>query len=68
MIRVLLAEDHETVRQGLKLLIDAQTDMEIVGEAGNGRVAVDQVRALAPDAAIDRPPRSGPMLRHLSAA
>jgi YesN/AraC family two-component response regulator len=37
MIRVLLAEDHETVREGLRLLIDAQGDMQVVGEAGSGR-------------------------------
>lgn len=47
-IRVLLAEDHETVRQGLKLLIDGQTDMEVVGEAANGRVAVQRAQALQP--------------------
>ena len=38
-IRVLLADDHETVRQGLRLLIDAQADMEVVGEAADGRAA-----------------------------
>jgi DNA-binding NarL/FixJ family response regulator len=52
MIRVLLAEDHETVRHGLKLLIDAQDDMEVVGEVGNGRLAVEQARALAPDVVV----------------
>jgi DNA-binding NarL/FixJ family response regulator len=51
-IRVYLAEDHETVRQGLKLLIDAQPDMQVVGEAGDGEVAVEQVCALAPDIAV----------------
>ena len=40
-IRVLLVEDHETVRQGLRLLIDSQSDMEVVGEAGDGRAAVE---------------------------
>ena len=51
-IRVLLAEDHETVRQGLKLLVNSQADMEIVAEAGDGRDAVQQVRALSPDVAV----------------
>jgi DNA-binding NarL/FixJ family response regulator len=47
-IRVLLAEDHETVRQGLKLLIDSQSDMEVVGEAANGQLAVQRAAALEP--------------------
>ena len=51
-IRVLLADDHETVRQGLKLLIDGQSDMEVVGEAGDGETAVAQVPALRPDVAV----------------
>jgi DNA-binding NarL/FixJ family response regulator len=52
MIRVLLAEDHETVREGLRLLIDAQTDMQVVGEAGNGRQAVERAGALKPDVVV----------------
>jgi DNA-binding NarL/FixJ family response regulator len=51
-IRVLVAEDHETVRQGLKLLIDGQPDMEVVGEAGDGRIAIERVEALHPDVAV----------------
>jgi two-component system, NarL family, response regulator NreC len=51
-IRVLLADDHETVRQGLKLLIDAQPDMEVVGEVGDGETAVAQVPGLRPDVAV----------------
>jgi len=47
-ISVLLADDHETVRQGLKLLIDGQSDMEVIGEAGDGRSAVQRARALHP--------------------
>jgi len=47
-IRVLLAEDHDTVRQGLKLLIDAQPDMAVVGDVSNGKLAVEQLRTLAP--------------------
>jgi DNA-binding NarL/FixJ family response regulator len=47
-IRVILADDHETVRQGLRLLIDGQPDMMVVADAGDGRRAVEQVRTLAP--------------------
>ena len=48
MIRVLLADDHETVRHGLKLLIESQADMEVVGEAATGRRAVQEARTLHP--------------------
>jgi DNA-binding NarL/FixJ family response regulator len=51
-IRVLLAEDHEVVRQGLKLLIDGQPDMEVVGEAGDGRAAVDGASTLQPNVVV----------------
>jgi DNA-binding NarL/FixJ family response regulator len=51
-IRVLLAEDHETVRHGLKLLINRQPDMEVVGEAGDGRDAVERVGSLKPQVAV----------------
>jgi len=52
VIRVLLAEDHETVREGLRLLIDAQPDMEVVGEVGDGRAAVDVSTTLKPDVVV----------------
>jgi len=51
-IRVLLADDHETVRHGLKLLINRQSDMEVVGEAGDGRDAVERVGSLKPHVAV----------------
>jgi DNA-binding NarL/FixJ family response regulator len=51
-ISVLIAEDHETVRHGLKLLIDAQEDMRVVAEASDGQVAVDRTAALRPDVVI----------------
>ena len=51
-IRVLLADDHETVRQGLKLLIDRQPDMEVVGEAGDGEAAIESAVALKPNVAV----------------
>ena len=48
-LRILLAEDHETVREGLKLIVNAQPDMEVVGEAGDGVTAVAQAGELLPD-------------------
>lgn len=48
-IKLLLADDHAVVRSGLRMLLEAQTDMEIVGEAENGREAVDLAQELHPD-------------------
>ena len=47
-IRVLLAEDHETVRQGLRLLLDGQPDIEVVGEAADGQAALQETERLQP--------------------
>ena len=51
-IRILLADDHAVVRQGFKMILNAQADMEIVGEAGNGRQAVDLAEQLRPDVVV----------------
>jgi two-component system response regulator NreC len=51
-IRILLADDHAVVRQGFKMILDAQSDMEIVGEAGNGREAVELAEKLRPDIVV----------------
>lgn len=48
-IRVLLADDHTIVRQGLKLILAAQPDFEVVGEAANGREAAELAEKLKPD-------------------
>ena len=48
-IRVLLAEDHEVVRDGLAAVIDYQPDMTVVGHAGNGADAVERFSELRPD-------------------
>src|ERR1019366_5063521 len=51
-IRILLADDHAVVRHGFKMILSAQPDMEIVGEAGNGREAVDLAAELRPDVVV----------------
>jgi DNA-binding NarL/FixJ family response regulator len=51
-LRILLADDHAIVRQGLKLLIDAQPDMTAVGEAADGDAAVALAQALQPDVVV----------------
>ena len=51
-IRVLLADDHTVVRQGLRALLAAEEDIEIVGEAENGRQAIQLVKTLLPDVAV----------------
>ena len=48
-IRVLIADDHPVVRQGLRTFLDIQCDVEVVGEAANGAEALDLVEELAPD-------------------
>jgi two-component system NarL family response regulator len=51
-IRVLIAEDHTVVRDGLVSIINQEEDMRIVGEAGDGRQAVDQWRQFRPDVTL----------------
>jgi two-component system response regulator NreC len=51
-LRIILAEDHETVREGLKLIVNSQTDMEVIGEANNGSAAIKLARELAPDIVV----------------
>lgn len=51
-IRVLLAEDHTIVRKGIRSLLDDERDIEVVGEAENGRDAVVQVETLMPDIVV----------------
>jgi two-component system response regulator NreC len=48
-IRVLIVDDHAVVRSGLRLLLDAEEDIEPVGEAGNARDAIFEARSLKPD-------------------
>ena len=51
-LRILLAEDHETIRDGLKLLLNSQSDMEVIGEADNGRAAVQLAEQFLPDVVV----------------
>jgi DNA-binding NarL/FixJ family response regulator len=51
-LRILLADDHDILRQGLKLLLEAQPDLHVVGEARTGRSAVEQAAALQPDIVV----------------
>jgi DNA-binding NarL/FixJ family response regulator len=51
-ITVLLADDHTVVRQGLRALLIGEGDIDIVGEAGDGRAAVQMVKKLLPDVVV----------------
>jgi DNA-binding NarL/FixJ family response regulator len=48
-ITIFLAEDHRLVRDGFRILLETQSDLQVIGEAGNGREAVKQVIKLIPD-------------------
>ena len=51
-LRILLADDHAIVRQGLKLLMDGQPDMKVIGEAADGKAVIDLARTLKPDIVV----------------
>jgi DNA-binding NarL/FixJ family response regulator len=51
-IRVLVVDDHPLMRDGLRFLINAQEDMEVVGEAADGAAALEEVQVLEPDVVI----------------
>ena len=52
MIRVLLADDQGLVRAGFRMILRAEPDIDVVGEAGNGEEAVERVREAAPDVVL----------------
>lgn len=51
-LRILVADDHEAVREGLKTILNAQADMEVVGEVTDGPSAVEAARRLSPDIVV----------------
>lgn len=52
MIRIILADDHKIVRQGVKALLEGEPDLKIVGEAADGREALAMVEKLRPDVLV----------------
>ena len=48
-VRIVIADDHRVVRQGLRTLIESEPDLEVVGEADDGRAALELIDALRPD-------------------
>ena len=52
MIRVVIADDQELVREGLRMMLEAEPDIDVVGEAGNGAAALDAARSLDPDVVL----------------
>jgi two-component system response regulator NreC len=51
-IRILLADDHKMVRQGFRLILGSQDDMDVVGETGDGRDAVELAKTLKPNVVV----------------
>ncbi len=51
-IRVLLADDHQLVRAGFRVILSTEDDLEVVGEASNGREAIELVATTAPDVVL----------------
>ncbi|MBC7248736.1 MAG: response regulator transcription factor, partial [Anaerolineae bacterium] len=65
IIRVLLADDHPTLRVGLRVLLNQAPDVEVVGEAEDGAEALALIEALVPDVAVldcQLPGMSGPQV------
>ena len=54
MARVLLVDDHTVLRQGLKVLLSQEVDIQVVGEAENGREALECIDELQPNVVVTR--------------
>lgn len=52
MLRVVLVDDHELMRQGLRSILEREDEVEVVGEAASGRAALELARTLAPDVVV----------------
>ncbi|MBI9043758.1 MAG: response regulator transcription factor [Anaerolineaceae bacterium] len=52
MIRILIADDHTVVRQGIRTMLEPKVDLKLVGEAANGQEAIDQCKKLQPDVVL----------------
>jgi DNA-binding NarL/FixJ family response regulator len=52
VIKVLLVDDQTLIRQGIRLLLEIETDIQVVGQAANGRAALEQVEILQPDVVL----------------
>ena len=51
-LRIFLADDHKLIREGLRMFVNSQADMEVIGEADNGREAVQLAEQLQPDVVV----------------
>ncbi|MFN3286676.1 MAG: response regulator transcription factor, partial [bacterium] len=51
-IRILIADDHGIVREGIRMILSSQEDFEVVGEASTGREAVELARRMKPDVVL----------------
>lgn len=52
MIRILIADDHDVVRDGLKLILETEEDFQVIGEVGDGAKAVQLTEELQPDVVL----------------
>lgn len=51
-IKIFIADDHAVVREGLRLILEAEGDISVIGEAADGQLAVQQIQKLVPDVVV----------------